>query len=353
MYISEIATPVLAVDRRVLERNLDAMDGLLAKLPMKLYPHYKSNKCLEIAKMQLARGAGGITCAKVSEAEDLADGGVKTIVLANQVVQPEKLTRVAALARRADVTVCVDDAENVAALERAMAAADSRLRVLVEFEVGLNRCGVETEEEVIALARTVASCRHLSFDGIQAYAGQLSHETDAGKRRAAALEIEARVRRVKAAVEATGLPCRNVAGASTGTVADKGPDTPYTQLQAGSYVFMDSTYSELGLPFGQSLYILARVLSVRPRRVVLDGGVKSFTMDQHPPTLPDLPGVRFELNEEHTILFGDGLGLKPNDVVRIVPGHCCTTVNCHDWLYAVDGGEVIDRWRITSRGRSQ
>ena len=353
MDISEIATPVLAVDRKALERNLDAMDGLLAKLPMKLYPHYKSNKCLEIAKMQLARGAGGITCAKVSEAEDLVDGGVKTVVLANQVVQPEKVARLAALARRADVTVCVDDAANVAELERAASAADSRMRAFVEFEVGLNRCGVETEGEVVALAHAVAACRHLDFDGLQAYAGQLSHEADAGKRRAAALGIEDRVRRVKAAVEAAGLPCRNVAGASTGTVADKGPDTPYTQLQAGSYVFMDSTYAELGLPFVQSLYVLARVLSVRPGRVVLDGGVKSFTMDQHPPTLPDLPGVRFELNEEHTILFGDGLGLGPNDIVRIVPGHCCTTVNCHDWLYVVDGGEVVDRWRITSRGRSQ
>ncbi len=366
MNISEIATPVLAVDRDAFERNLAVMDGLLAKSPMKLYPHYKSNKCLEIAKTQIARGAGGITCAKVSEAEDLAEGGVKTIVLANQVVQPEKMTRVAALARRADVTVCVDDARNVAGIESAALAAGSRLRVLVEFEVGLNRCGVETEEEVIALARAVASCRHLSFDGIQAYAGQLSHETDAAKRRAAVLDTEARVRRLKAAVEAAGFPCRNVAGASTGTVADKPLDTPYTQLQAGSYVFMDSTYAELGLPFEQSLYVLTRVLSVRPGRVVLDGGVKSFTMDQHPPTLPDLPGVKFELNEEHTILFGDGLGLKPNDIVRIVPGHCCTTVNCNDWLYVMDGGafgdrtmrrgecgKVIDRWRITSRGKSQ
>ena len=353
MKIEEIGTPALAIDRQAFEANMEMMDRLLAKSPMKLYPHYKSNKCLEIVKRQLAHGAGGITCAKLSEAEDLADGGVGVIVLANQVVQPEKVARLAMLARRADVTVCVDDADNVAALERAAAAVDARLRVLVELEVGLNRCGVDTDEEVLMLARAVAACPHLSFDGIQAYAGQLSHETDGAVRRAAVLDTEARVRRLKAAVEAAGIPCRSIAGGSTGTVADKPIDTPYTQLQAGSYVFMDSTYAELGIPFVQSLYILARVLSVRPGRVVLDGGVKSLTMDQHPPVFPDLPGVKFELNEEHTILFDPGRELRPNDIVRIVPGHCCTTVNCHDRLLVVDSGEVVDEWRITSRGRAQ
>ena len=134
MKISEIATPVLAVERSAFERNLGAMDALLAKLPMTLYPHYKSNKCLEIAKMQLARGAGGITCAKVSEAEDLADGGVKSIVVANQVVQPEKVARLAALARRADVTVCVDDAGNVAGL-KASRRDGSTLTVLAKSVV--------------------------------------------------------------------------------------------------------------------------------------------------------------------------------------------------------------------------
>lgn len=351
MKISEICTPALAVDIRAFEENLRTMDGLLAGSPMTLYPHYKSNKCLEIVKRQLAHGAGGITCAKVSEAEDLVDGGVKTVVLANQVVQPEKIARLAALARRADVTVCVDDAENVRALERAASAADASINVLVEFEVGLNRCGVETEEELVALARAVAACPHLGFEGIQAYAGQLSHEADSSARKSAVLDTERRVRVLKSAVEAAGFPCRHIAGGSTGTVADKPRDTPYTQLQAGSYVFMDSTYAELRLQFRQSLYLLTRVLSVRPGRVILDGGVKSLTMDQHAPVLPDLPGVKFELNEEHTILFDPGREVP--DVVRIIPGHCCTTVNCHDLLYVVDGDDVVGQWPVTSRGRSQ
>ncbi len=353
MKIANIETPVLVVDRPAFEENLRIMDGLLSKSPMTLYPHYKSNKCLEIVRRQLAHGAGGITCAKVSEAEDLVAGGVRTVVLANQVVQPEKIARLMALAGKADLTVCVDDAANVAALARAAAAADVRLKVLVEFEVGLNRCGVATADEVIALVQAVARCPHLAFDGIQAYAGQLSHETDAAVRRTAVLETERRVRELKAAVEAAGFPCRHIAGGSTGTVADKPADTPYTQLQAGSYVFMDSTYAELALPFRPSLYLLTRVLSVRPGRVILDGGVKSFTMDQHAPVLPDLPGVRFELNEEHTILFSPGREMRLNDLVRLIPGHCCTTVNGHDRLLVVEGDAVVDEWRITSRGRAQ
>ena len=353
MKIQEIPTPALIIEKSAFESNFRTMAELLKRFPsMRLYPHYKSHKCLSIARRQMAEGAGGITCAKLSEAEDLVRGGIPVVVIANQITQMEKFPRLAAIAKAADVTVCVDDADNVAALGAAMSAAGAKLRVLVEFEVGLNRCGVNTREEVLALVEAVKREPSLVFDGIQAYAGQLSHETDDSARRNGIDAKERKVRELKAFIEAAGHPCRSVAGGSTGTVAEKPADTVYTQLQAGSYLMLDSTYTTLPLPFRQSLYLLTRVISVKPGRAVLDGGVKSFTMDQHAPLIPDLPGVRFDLNEEHVILFDPPAPLKVNDLVRIVPGHCCTTMNSNAVAFVVDGDEVVERIEITSRGES-
>lgn len=353
MRISELATPALLLDRDALEENFRQMDRLLADSPMKLYPHYKSHKCPALARMQLARGAGGITCAKLSEAEDLAAAGVPAVVIANQVVQAEKLPRLAELAGRCDLTVCVDSAENVLALEGAMGRTGGRLRVLVEYEVGMRRCGVETPEAFLDLARLIDAQPHLLFEGIQAYAGQLSHRRDAAGRRAELLEIEAEVRRLKAFVEAAGLPVRQVCGGSTGTAADKPRDTVYTQLQTGSYLLMDATYQTLGLRFQPALFLLTTVLSVKEDRVVVDAGVKSLTMDQNPPVFPDFPDATLLFSEEHTTLLVRGSGLRPGDRLRCLPGHCCTTVNVHDCLYLTEGQEVLEVLPVVSRGRAQ
>lgn len=353
MKIHEIETPALILDKHALEKNFQEMDRLLDGSPMTLYPHYKSNKCPRIAQMQMQHGAGGITCAKLSEAEDLAEAGISTIVIANQVVQAEKLPRLAALAGRCDLTVCADDPENVLALEQAMAAASGQLRVLVEYEVGMRRCGVETPEEFLSLARLIDAQPHLIFEGIQAYAGHLSHESDASRRKTELLDIEARIKALKAFVEQNGLPVRNVCGGSTGTAADKPLDTAYTQLQAGSYLFMDATYETLNLRFQQALFLLTTVISVKEDRVMLDGGVKSLAMDQAVPVFPALPDAEIIFSEEHTTLLARDTSLKLGDNMRCIPGHCCTTMNIHDKIYLVDGDDVVDVWAITSRGKAQ
>lgn len=353
MNIHEIETPALILDQRTLEKNFQEMSRLLEQSPMTLYPHYKSNKCPQIAQLQMRHGAGGITCAKLSEAEDLAAAGIPTIVIANQVVQAEKLPRLAALAGKCDLTVCVDDAENIRALEQAMSTASGHLRVLVEYEVGMRRCGVETPEAFLSLARLIDAQPHLIFEGIQAYAGQLSHESDGPRRKKELLCIEERIRQLKAFVEQSGLPVRSVCGGSTGTAADKPADTAYTQLQAGSYLFMDATYETLNLRFQQALYLLMTVISVKADRVMLDGGVKSLSMDQASPVFPALPDAEIIFSEEHTTLLARDTGLKPGDKVRCIPGHCCTTMNIHDRIYLVDGDDVVDVWPITSRGKAQ
>lgn len=351
--ISRIETPVLILDRHVMEDNMRRMDVLLEDKGMKLYPHYKSHKCPQLAKMQIQHGAAGITCAKLSEAEDLMAAGIETIVLANQVVQPEKLTRLAALAGHCRLTVCTDSPENILALEKAAAAADTTLHVLVELEVGMRRCGVSSQEEFLDLAKLISVQPHLLFEGIQAYAGHLAHETDAAVRRREMQKIELNVKNLKEFVQQNGLPVREICGGSTGTVADKPKDTVYTQLQAGSYLFMDCAYERLDLVFRPALFLLTTVISVRPGWIVTDSGVKSLSMDQVPPRFPELPQVEYSLSEEHTTLFTASGRWKTGDQLRCIPGHCCTTINMADRIYLVDGEDVVDVLPVVSRGKAQ
>ena len=197
MNINELQTPALVVDIDVMQRNMDRVNEILSGTSMVLYPHYKSHKCPAIAKLQLKMGAGGITCAKLGEAIDLCDAGISNIVIANQVVQTEKLSVLAKLANKCRLTVCVDSEENVLALESAMAAHGGMLFVLVEFDVGMRRCGVDSFEGVLSLAKTVQQQPHLHFEGIQAYAGHLSHEENSEKRYNEIQQIEKTVGALK------------------------------------------------------------------------------------------------------------------------------------------------------------
>ena len=353
MQITEIATPALLLDQSVMEENASVMKGILEGTKMRLYPHYKSHKCPMIAKKQMEMGAAGITCAKLGEADDLVREGIPTVVIANQVVQQEKLPLLASLAKRAHLTVCVDSEANVLALEAAMAAEGAGLHVLVEYEVGMRRCGVESFEEVLRLAQLIGQQPHLSFHGIQAYAGHISHEEDGEKRRKELLRIETEVARLKGYLEERGVPVAHVCGGSTGYCAEKPSDTVYTQLQAGSYLFMDSSYQKLGLPFRQALYVLTSVISVKPDRVVVDCGAKSLTMDQHAPFFPAFPEAELSFSEEHTTIFTENSDLLPGDMLLCVPGHCCTTINTFDRIHLIQGEDVLHVWPITSRGKAQ
>lgn len=353
MKVSQIDTPALVIEKKALEENLAAMFRLLAPTAMSLRPHYKSHKCVTIAKMQLAAGAKGITCAKLGEAEDLARAGVDDILIANQIVQPEKLGRLAVLANETRLSVCVDSAENVLQLEHAMAAQGGTLYVLIEYEIGMNRCGVETHGEVLSLARLIAAQPHLHFDGIQAYAGHLAHEKDPEVRRRATEAIEADLRTLKAQLTAAGHAPREISGGSTGTVEFKPRDSVYTEMQCGSFLFMDRAYAEVGAPFRHSLYLLTTVVSTKRDRIVTDGGVKSLGMDQGDPVFVGYEGLPIVMSEEHGQVEAVGHNAKVGDKLRYIPGHCCTTINLHDTLYVIDGDEVVDIWTVTSRGRSQ
>lgn len=350
MKIENISTPALIVKKSVLESNAEKMAALLKGSTLKLRPHYKSHKCSAIAREQIKNGAVGMTCAKLDEAIDLADSGVEDILIANQITDAAKISRMAHLANACHLAVCVDNEENVAEIERAAAQAGSTVYCLVEYEIGMERCGVASKEEVLSLAKYITACPHLVFEGIQAYAGHISHTVSLAERAERTAANTAKIRELMAYLESNGVHPRTLSGGSTGTSVIKTRDNLYTELQAGSYLFMDATYAELGLPFESSLFILSTVVSVNDRVVTVDAGVKSCGVDQGMPVPVGFSVSEVVASEEHFQLHDPSRRLRVGEKVWLIPAHCCSTVNLHDRIYFVDGDRVVDRVLVTARG---
>lgn len=354
MNILQLETPALILDLDAFEENFRIMKQFTDASGVRLRPHYKSHKCTWIAHQQIAAGAKGITCATLSEADDLAQAGIEDILIANQMPQLSKVSRIAYLAGCCRLTVCVDNAENIAALEAAAALENTTIHILIEYDVGMKRCGVLEPEEFIRLAKQVAACPHLVFDGIQAYAGHLSHEKDYEKRKRDSEWVERRLQDLKRRVEAAGLSVKEVSGTSTGTVEFRHPNSVYTEMQAGSYIFMDKAYGLLNLQFKNALFLLTQVISVVGKeRIVTCGGMKSISVDQSMPAFVEFPDIPVKLSEEHTTLPYVADGIKVGDRLRMLPGHCCTTMNLHSHIYLVRKDKVVDKREIVSRGKSR
>ena len=350
MKLSDISTPSLVLFESTFISNREKMKEILLGTSLSLRPHYKSHKCARIAHEQIKDGAIGMTCAKPSEAEDLVDSGINDVLIANQIVDKAKIARLAYLARMARITVCVDSEENILELEKAMALASSTLYCLVEYEIGMERCGVRHKEDVLRLASLIESCPHLVFDGIQAYAGHISHMVSAEKRKSETEKNAKKIRDLLSYLSQKGIEVRVISGASTGTAAIKAAEGLYTEIQAGSYIFMDSTYADLRLPFENSLFILTTVVSVGDGIAVVDAGVKSCGVDQGMPVPVGFEASDIVASEEHFQIHSPTKQLKVGDKVLLIPGHCCSTVNLHDRIYLVDGEKVVDRIMITARG---
>lgn len=351
MKICDIQTPALVVDLEKFRKNAEKMKNIISGASLSLRPHYKSHKCAEIAHEQIKDGAIGLCCAKLSEAEDLIDAGIEDVLIANQIVDKAKIARLAYLARAARLTVCVDNEKNILDIEAAAAVAGSTVYCLVEFEIGMRRCGVKHKEDVSRLVSVIDSCPHLVFDGIQAYAGHISHSASHEERRAETEKNSKKIKELISYLSRCGIDVRVLSGGSTGTSVIKAGEGLYTELQCGSYLFMDSTYRELGLPFENSLFVLATVVSVSDGLVVVDAGVKSCGVDQGMPVPLGFTVSRVVDSEEHFQLHNPSKKFSIGDKVLLLPAHCCSTVNLHDKIYALDGEKVIKRYQITARGR--
>jgi len=354
-----VDTPALILDLDAFERNVARMADALRGTGVRLRPHAKSHKSAEIARRQMAAGAVGVCCQKVSEAEALVAGGVPDVLISNEVVGGEKLDRAAALARSAKIALCVDAAQNVADVDAAAARAGVELDVLVEVNVGGNRCGVEPGAPALALARAVAESRHLRFAGLQAYHGSAQHRRSVAERRAAIDRSADVIRSTRALIAADGIACPTVTGAGTGSFPLELASGAWNELQPGSYIFMDvdysrNTFDDLWPAFEQSLFLWATVMSTpNAARAVVDVGLKACAFDSGMPGVWQRPGVEYvNASDEHGVLAvapgaeGPALG----DKLLLVPGHCDPTVNLHDWFVCVRQGVVEALWPVSARG---
>ena len=348
MRIDELDTPCLLLDIDAVERNIAKMAAFFADKPAKLRPHFKTPKTPEVARRQLAAGAIGITVAKLGEAEVLVDAGLGPILMANQVVGPLKIDRLMALlARGADITVAIESEFNIAELAAGMARSGQVAAAIIEVDSGMHRCGTSDPKETVALARALQAAG-IEYRGIMGYEGGVVLLPDAAERAekgAAAMSTVAE--HVEALAEA-GLAPRIVSTSGTGTYAIGGSFAGVTEVQAGSYVFMDGRYQSV-MPgeFECALTLLTTVISVHERYAVCDAGMKSLTGEFGMPESRDGRIKVRGLSEEHAHLTGEALAeLRPGDRIELIPSHGDTTLNLHDVYNVVRAGEVVEQWPI-------
>ena len=361
MPLEEVDTPALVIELDAFEANLARMAEAAKAAGVRLRPHAKTHKCAIIALRQIALGAVGVCCQKVSEAEALVAGGVRDVLVSNEIVGKRKLEHLAALAQEATLAVCVDDAGNIAALDAAAGRAGVTLDVLVEIDVGAHRCGVAPGRPALALAQRVEAADALRFAGLQAYQGSAQHIREHGERRAA---IDAAVEAARSTVTLLGehgLECRSVTGAGTGSYPFEAGSGVYNELQAGSYIFMDADYAnnfgEGGGSFDafqHSLFVYTTVMSMpEPGRALVDAGLKASSVDSGFPSVYGMSGIRFVgAADEHGRLEWDDADARFSlgDKLKLVPGHCDPTVNLYDWYVCVRDGRVQALWPIVARG---
>lgn len=344
-------SPQLLLDLDVLDANFGRMRDACRQRSVNLRVHFKSLKCGGLARYLAERGVAGFLCAKLNEAKVLADAGIRDIFVANQIVGLVKLRRLAELAKRATVSVCVDDAANVDAMGEAARAAGVTLGVLVEVDIGMGRCGVSPGQPALDLARRVQATDGLRFLGLQGYDGHLQLLPNAAERQAGCLRGLEQLVGTRRLIEAAGLPVAVVTGAGTGTWEWVSAYDGVTEIQPGSFLLMDCAYHGIRPEFGCALSILATVISRRPGQYVLDAGSKAISQDFGKPVIKGRPAERVaKLAEEHTLVEADG-AVALGERREVLPAHCCATMNLHRQCVAVRQGRVEVVWPIEASGR--
>ncbi|HEY2480836.1 MAG TPA: DSD1 family PLP-dependent enzyme [Caulobacteraceae bacterium] len=357
----DLATPALVVDLDALERNIAAMAAFARQAGLTLRPHAKTHKSVEIARRQIAAGAVGVCCAKLGEAEALADGGIENILITSPVVGAMWVERLTALAARSPgLMAAVDHRDAVAAL----ATSGAALTLLVDIDPGIHRTGVADGEAAVALARQIDQAPNLTFAGVQFYCGMQQHIEAFGDRRQAIEERTAYLSAIVGQLTAAGFTPRIVTGGGTGTHVIDAALGVLNELQVGSYVFMDRQYNDCDLAgdgaarFETALMVDARVISASHLfMATVDAGFKAFATEAgSPPILAGaVDGAAYHfMGDEHGCVVPPG-GLAPpklGEVVTFAAPHCDPTVNLYDFYHAVCGDTLAAVWPIEARGRS-
>jgi len=362
---ADIQTPCLVLDMDALERNIKKMGDYARDHGMRHRVHGKMHKSVDVAKLQeVLGGSVGVCCQKVSEAEVFARGGIKDVLVSNQVRDPRKIERLVNLPKLgARTIVCVDDLANVADLSTAAVKAGTELEAFVEIDCGAGRCGVTNTAAVIEIAKAVEAAPNLKFTGIQAYQGAMQHMDSYEDRKA---KLDVAIAMVKDAVDglkAEGIDCELVSGGGTGSYYFESNSGVYNELQCGSYAFMDADYGRILDKDGNRIdqgewenafFILTSVMShAKEDKAICDAGLKAQSIDSGLPVIYGRDDVEYiKCSDEHGVIADPDGVLKVNDKLRLVPGHCYPTANVHDWYVGVRNGKVEVVWPVSARGKA-
>jgi D-serine deaminase-like pyridoxal phosphate-dependent protein len=359
----DIPTPALLLDLDAFESNIQKMASHLKARNKGFRPHGKTHKCPEIARRLIGAGAVGICAARLSEAEVFADHGIRGLLITTAVIGKDKIARAVALARRApDTMFVVDDAQNVRAINDA-AHGGAPIKVLIDLYYG--RTGIEPGEPALQLAQLIDALPNVTLEGLQSYDGQAAHTTPFAARGARTNGNMAKGVETRKLIEAAGIRCAMVTGGSTGTYRFDAENPGMTELQPGSFIFMDLDYGRIGgadgaeeyRDFQHALTVVTTVVSTPPGFAIVDGGYKAFSTDRpFPPQPVSLPGVEYGwAGDEHgrLDLSRAGRPVTLGDRIEFIPPHCDPTVNLYDHIYGVRGDRVAAVWPIAARGKSQ
>lgn len=365
MSVDDIQTPCLILDLDALEHNIRKMGDYAKAHNMRHRAHGKMHKSVDVLRLQQELGGAiGVCCQKVSEAEVFVRGGIKDVLVSNQVRDPAKIDRLALLPQHgARIIVCVDDLANVAELSKAAQKYGTILECFVEIDCGAGRCGVTTTSAVVELANAIHAAPGLKFTGIQAYQGAMQHIDKYEDRKA---KLDAAIAQVKDAVEALkaeGLEPELVSGGGTGSYYFESNSGVYNELQCGSYAFMDADYGRIQDKDGKridhgewenALFILTSIMShAKPDKAICDAGLKAQSIDSGLPFVYGRNDVKYiKCSDEHGVIEDPDGVLKINEKLRLVPGHCDPTCNVHDWYVGVRNGKVETLWPVSARGKA-
>jgi D-serine deaminase-like pyridoxal phosphate-dependent protein len=353
-----IDTPALVLDLDAFERNLRRMADALRGSGVRLRPHGKAHKTPEVALRQIALGAHGICCQKVSEAAVFVAAGIKDILITNQVMGDAKLRKLAELARVARMGVLVDHPLQVDALAVAAKTYGVTIDVYVEVDVGAGRCGAAPGEESAELARRVALAPPLRFMGLQCYHGPAQHLREPQQRAAAIAQAAQAALATRSLIEGWGIAVERITGGGSGTFEHERDSGVFNEIQPGSYAFMDRDYGdnrrESGeIAFDHALFVRATVISrPTPTRAVVDAGLKASSVDSGMPTVWQRPDLRYvKAADEHGVIAtADAQAVALGDRLMLIPGHVDPTINLYDEIVCVRGGQVEAIWPVAARG---
>ncbi len=347
--VEDLPTPVIIADIEALLSNLEKLSGYFNERHCNLRPHFKSTKCVTLAKLQMQSGnINGITCAKLSEAEQLVEGGIKDVLIANQVIGMDKVRRIAKMNLRATVRVAVDSLTGIRQLSKAAEESDVTIGVLVEVDIGMNRGGVPPGEAVIKLAGVIKETPGLRLDGLQSYEGHIVTLENYMERRRRVEEAMAPLIETRKALEALGHKIF-ISSGGTGTYDITGNIEGIDELQCGSYALMDAAYKKIRPEFRYARYILSTIISKRNNTVTADVGLKGMGAEYAMPVIIDHPEAKvLYVAEEHTVI--DNLKADIGDKIRIIPPHGCTTNNLYERMWIARNDIVEDVWPLEGRG---